>query len=137
MNDPTESKVIGLIGTASAPAAMFAWDGFAIAKNITDEEAVAAFRVAIEGGDTERVTENNELAVWLIAGYQPTDMAAGAIETMQNGAKPTPSTVWRGRINDAVERNVVEFMPGRKTAEESLTDIEAAYRTSAKEAGLL
>lgn len=145
MDDPAESKVIGLIGTASAPAAiaggipaaMFSWDGIAIAKNITDEEAEAAFRVALEGGDAEMVKENNDLAIWLIEGYQPSEMAKGAIETMQNGALPTPSTVWRGLINDAIEKNVVEFLTGKKTAEETLSDIEAAYRTNAKEAGLL
>ncbi|PWW01934.1 carbohydrate ABC transporter substrate-binding protein (CUT1 family) [Hoeflea marina] len=145
MDDPAESQVIGLIGTASAPAAvpggipavMFSWDGIAIAKNITDEEAEAAFRVALEGGDTEMVKENNDLAVWLIDGYQPTEMAKGAIETIQNGAKPNPSTVWRGLINDAIEKNVVEFMTGKKTVDQTLTDIEAAYTTSAKEAGLL
>ena len=145
MDDPAESKVIGKIGTASAPAAipggipaaMFSWDGFAIARNISDEEAEAAFRVALEGGDAEMVKENNDLAIWLIEGYQPSDMAKGAIETMQNGALPTPSTVWRGLINDAIEKNVVEFLTGKKTAEETLSDIEAAYRTNAKEAGLL
>lgn len=145
MDDPEESQVIGLIGTGAAPAAvaggipaaMFSWDGIAIAKNITDEEAEAAFRVALEGGDTEMVKENNDLAVWLIEGYAPTDMAKGAIDTIQNGAKPTPSTVWRGLINDAIEKNVVEFMTGKKTAEETLSDIETAYTTSAKEAGLL
>ena len=145
MDDPVESQVVGMIGTAAAPAtveggipaAMFSWDGFAIAKNITDEEAEAAFRVALEGGDREMVQENNDLAVWLINGYEPGEMAQGAIETMQNGAKPTPSTTWRGLINDAIEKNVVEFMTGRKTAEQTLADIEASYTTSAKEAGLL
>tara|TARA_R110002020_G_scaffold109430_15_gene253132 strand:- start:24770 stop:25963 length:1194 start_codon:yes stop_codon:yes gene_type:complete len=145
MDDAAESQVVGLIGTAAAPAAMpggipasmYSWDGFAIAKNITDEEAEAAFRVAIEGGDEEMVKENNDLAVWLINGFQPGEMAQGAIATMANGAKPNASTTWRGLINDAIEKNVVEFMTGKKTAEETLTDIESAYRTSAKEAGLL
>ncbi len=145
MDDPNESEVVGLVATAAAPAAepggipaaMYSWDGFAIAKNISDEEAEAAFRVALEGGDAEMVEENNDLAIWLIDGFEPTEMADGAIATIENGAKPTPSTIWRGLINDAIEKNVVEFMTGKKTADETLADIEAAYTTSAKEAGLL
>ena len=145
MNDPAESEVVDLIATAAAPAAvpggipavMFSWDGFSIAKNITDEEAEAAFRVALEGGDEEMVKENNDLAVWLIKGYVPGDMAKGAIETMQKGAKPNPSTTWRGLINDAIEKNVVEYMTGKKTAEQTLEAIDAGYTTAAKEAGLL
>ena len=145
MDDPAESQVVGLIGTAAAPAAMpggipasmFSWDGIAIAKNITDEEAEAAFRVALEGGDEEMVKANNDLAVWLINGYVPSDMAKGAIETIQKGAKPNASTIWRGLINAAIEKNVVSFMTGQKTAEQTLAYIEAAYIVSAKEAGLL
>ncbi len=145
MDDPVESEVVGLIGTAAAPAAvpggipasMFSWDGIAIAKNITDAEAEAAFRVALEGADAEMVKANNDLAVWLIDGYVPSDMAKGAIETIQKGAKPNASTIWRGLINAAIEKNVVSFMTGQKTAEQTLADIEAAYTVSAKEAGLL
>lgn len=145
MDDAAESQVVGLIGTAAAPAAveggipavMFSWDGFAIAKNISDEEAEAAFRVALEGGDQEMVQENNDLAIWLINGYKPGEMAKGAIDTMQNGAKPNPSTTWRGLITDAIEKNVVEYMTGKKTAEQTLEAIEAGYTTSAREAGLL
>ena len=59
-----ESKVVGMVEGAAAPAAMAGgapattlwWDGFVIAKNISDEEADAAFRVALEGIDTEMVT---------------------------------------------------------------------------------
>lgn len=145
MDDPAESQVIGMIGSAATPAAeaggipasTFSWDGFAIAKNITDEEAEAAFRVALEGGDKEMVAANNDLAVWLIDGYVPGEMAQGAIDTISRGAMPTPSTTWRGLINDAIERNVVEFMTGRKTAEQTLADIDSTYTTAAKEAGLL
>ena len=36
---------------------------------MTDEQADAAFRVAMEGIDTEMVLANNDDAVWLIDGY--------------------------------------------------------------------
>jgi multiple sugar transport system substrate-binding protein len=57
MDDEAESQVVGLVNApprrsrwrAVAPATTLWWDGIVIAKNITDEEAEAAFRVAMEG----------------------------------------------------------------------------------------
>ena len=57
LEDENESRVVGKIATAAAPRALpggspavqFSWDGFAIAKNIIDVEAEAAFRAAVEG----------------------------------------------------------------------------------------
>ena len=145
MNDEGESTVVGLIGTASAPAAveggppaaLYSWDGFAIAANITDEEAEAAFRVALEGGDAETAAANNDAAVWLIDGYVPTDMAQGAIATVENGAPSAPSATWRGLIDGAIESNVAAYMTGGKTAEEALSDIESDYLVAAREAGIV
>ena len=50
---------MGKLATASAPLAMEGgkpattiwWDGMVLAKNITDEEAEAAFRVLMEGNE--------------------------------------------------------------------------------------
>ncbi len=96
MNDPAESQVVGKVKMAAAPMAMEGgapattlwWDGIVIANNITDEEADAAFRLAMEGLDTEMVTANNEAAIWLVNGYQPGPMAEGAIATAT--AAPAP-----------------------------------------------
>ncbi len=57
MDDEAESQVVGKVVMASAPmaavrtASTLWWDGIVIAANITDEEAEAAFRVAMEGLD--------------------------------------------------------------------------------------
>ena len=51
------------------PASTLWWDGIVIAKNISDAKADAAFKVAMEGLDTEMVTANNDDAVWLITGF--------------------------------------------------------------------
>ncbi|MEL6585014.1 MAG: extracellular solute-binding protein, partial [Pseudomonadota bacterium] len=85
MNDEAESQVVGKVGSAAAPLAMDGgapattlwWDGIVVAKNISDEEADAAFRVAMEGLDTETVQANNDDAIWLVAGYEPTEMSQG------------------------------------------------------------
>ena len=145
LEDPKESRVVGKIGTASAPSAVkggppavqFSWDGFAIARNITDAEAEAAFRVAVAGANAEMVAANNDVAVWLIAGFKPGAAAKGSIETLDNGAPTAPSTSWRGVMDAATVKNVPDFMLGRRTAEQTLQKIAADYTTSAVEAGLL
>ena len=145
LEDPKESRVVGKIGTASAPAAVkggipavqFSWDGFAIARNITDAEAEAAFRVAVAGANAEMVQANNDVAVWLIAGFKPGAAAKGSVETLENGAPTAPSTSWRGVMDAATVKNVPDFMLGRRTAEQTLQKIAADYTASALEAGLL
>lgn len=96
MDDENESQVVGKVTMAAAPMAMEGgapattlwWDGIVIAANITDEEADAAFRLAMEGLDSEMVTANNEAAIWLVNGYQPGPLAEGAIATAT--ANPAP-----------------------------------------------
>ena len=143
MNDPEESQVVGKVTMASAPMGPEApvssiwWDGIVIASNITDEEAEAAFRVAMEGIDTETVQESPEAAVWLIDGYEPGDLAAGAAATAVNGARPYPASSAMGIMHSALGNGIAAYLNGNKDAETTLADIEAAYMTSAEEAGLI
>ncbi len=145
LEDKKESRVAGLIATAAAPRAVpggvpavqYSWDGFAIARNITDAEAEAAFRVAMGGTDRAMVEKNNDLAIWLLDGYKPGPLAGGAIDTIENGAPTAPSTPWRGLIDDAFTKNVPNYLLGKATAEQTLQRIEADYTVAAKEAGLI
>ena len=145
LENPKESKVVGKMASAAAPRAVkggvpavqYSWDGWAIAKNITDTQAEAAFRVAVEGINADVVKNNNDVAVWIVDGYKPSAMAKGAIDTIENGAPTAPSTVWRGFIDGAISKNVPDYVLGKKSAVETLQKIEADYRVSAKEAGLL
>ena len=143
MDDPEESQVVGKVTMASAPMGPEApvssiwWDGIVIASNITDEEAEAAFRVAMEGIDTETVQESPEAAVWLIDGYEPGDLAAGAAATAANGARPYPASSAMGIMHSALGNGIAPYLNGNKDAETTLADIEAAYMTSAEEAGLI
>jgi ABC-type glycerol-3-phosphate transport system substrate-binding protein len=146
-DDPNESQVVGLVDTAGAPRAMpegppattLWWDGIVIAKNISDEEAEAAFRVVMEGLDAEMVKNNNDLAVWLIQGYEPGRLARGAIETLTASppAAAYPSSAQMGLMHSALGNNLPAFFTGEKSAEQTLSDVETEYLTSAKEAGLL
>ncbi len=146
MNDENESQVVGLISTASAPLAMEGgapattlwWDGIVVASNISDEEADAAFRVAMEGLDEAMVTENNADAIWLVGGYQPDDMAQGAIATATASPAPAsyPSTIEMGLMHTALGNELPAFFTGDRSAEDTLAAVEASYLTSAREAGV-
>jgi len=145
MDDPKESLVVGKVKMAAAPApeeggipaATLWWDGIVIAKNIGDDEAEAAFRVAMEGLDEDMVRANNDIAVWLVPGYQPGPAASGAAATAEAGAKPYPASVAMGLMQTAIANNISDFLNGATDAPRTLADIEAAYLASAKEAGLV
>ena len=145
MDDAAESQVVGKVKMASAPApttggipaATLWWDGIVIASNISDLEAANAFRVAMEGMDTEMVKSNNDAAVWIIEGYQAGTTASGAAATAQNGAKPYPASTQMGLMQKAIQNNIADFLTGVSDAVTTLAEIEADYLVSAKEAGLL
>jgi ABC-type glycerol-3-phosphate transport system substrate-binding protein len=147
MNDEAESQVVGLVGSAAAPVAVEGmppattlwWDGIVIAANISDEEAAAAFRVAMEGLDAEMVQANNDDAIWLVSGYEPDAMASGAIATATMDPPPPsyPSTSQMGLMHTALGNELPAFFTGDATAEEALAAVEEAYSSAAREAGLL
>lgn len=147
MNDPAESQVVGKVAMAAAPTAMAGgapattlwWDGIVIAKNISDEEADAAFRLVMEGLDNDMVTGANEAAIWLVNGYQPGDMAVGAIATATTQPAPPayPSTTQMGLLHTALGNELPAYLTGERDAAATLVAIEEAYTTSAKEAGVL
>ena len=145
MDDEGESQVVGKVEMASAPAAIAGrrpastlwWDGVVLAKNMSDEVAEAAFRVAMEGIDREMVEANNDAAVWLIDGFEATPVARGAIDTANNGTVPYPASSAMGLMHTALGNGVSDFLTGAKDAATTLADIEAAYLTAAKEQGLL
>ncbi|WP_299599253.1 extracellular solute-binding protein [uncultured Tateyamaria sp.] len=147
MDDENESQVVGKVSMAAAPMAMDGgapattlwWDGIVIAANITDEEADAAFRLAMEGLDTEMVQGANEAAIWLVNGYQPGPLAEGAIATATaNPAPPAyPSTTQMGLLHTALGNELPAFLTGDRDAAATLAAVEEAYTTSAKEAGVL
>ena len=145
MNDEAESQVVGLVKMAAAPiaedgqapASTLWWDGFVIAKNISDEEAEAAFRLAMEGMKPSVIEANNDAAVWLADGFTPGDMAQGAAATAQAGAPSYPASAATGLMHTAAGDNIADFLNGSESAEQTLADIEDAYRSAAREQGLL
>ncbi len=147
MNDANESQVVGKVAMAGAPVAMDGgapattlwWDGIVIAKNITDEEADAAFRVAMEGLDSDMVQGANDAAIWLVDGYVPGDVATGAIATATAtpAAAPYPSTTQMGMLHTALGNELPSFFTGERDAAATLAAVVDSYTTAAKEAGIL
>jgi ABC-type glycerol-3-phosphate transport system substrate-binding protein len=125
------------VGGGDIPATTLWWDGFVIAKNISDEDVEASFRAMVHGIRPEVAQEHAPLAVWLIKGYEPTPAAVGVIETLQAGAKPFPMLPYMGTLFTAIGDNLAEFMQGQETAEQALEDATQAYNTAAREAGFL
>lgn len=145
MNDPAESTVVDQVALAPAPmtepggrsSATLFWDGIVIPTNITDEQAKAAFRVALEGIDRDTADAHREDAVWLAKGHEHGPLAAGVIATVANGAPPYPSTPRMGLLHGAISQAVGSFLAGDLEAEAALAQIDRDYRERAIEAGLL
>lgn len=127
------------IGGGSIPASSLWWDGFAVAKNITDEDAEASFQAMMHALSPELLADpaRASTAVWLIKGYEPTPAAAGVFANMQAGTRAYPMLPYMGMLHTALGDNLAEFMQGQESAEQALNDVVTAYNTAAKEAGFL
>ncbi|AVF04410.1 MAG: extracellular solute-binding protein [Devosia indica] len=125
------------IGGGSIPAAALWWDGFTIAKNISDEDAEASFRAMVHGISPEMMAANKDAATWLIAGYEPGPAAVGVIANANGGARAYPMQPYMGLLHTALSTELAEFVAGSEDAEQALADVKAAYDTAAREAGFL
>ena len=119
------------------PGATLWWDGFTISANISDDEAEATFAALASAMTSEMVAANNDDAVWLLDGFKPGAAAAGVSATAQGGAAPYPMLPQIGLLHNALGAELSDFLKGEESAEQALADVEAAYITSAKEAGFL
>ena len=125
------------VGGGDTPATTLWWDGFTIAKNVSDEDAEASFIAMVNGIDPAVLEDHADQAVWLIEGYTPTAAAAGVAESAQGGAKPYPMLPYMGLLHTALGDELSAFLQGQESAEQALADVEAAYVTAAKEQGFL
>ncbi len=143
VNDPAESSVSGKVVMAAGLqgsekiASTIWWDGWSIAKNISDEEAEAAFKLIVASMSEEIIKENSEHALWLAPGFEPGDAAKGAFATAAGDVVPYPMNKFIGSMHSALGSGLAAFMTGDKDAATTLADIEAAYVSDATEKGLL
>ena len=127
------------VGGGSTPASTLWWDGWTVAKNVSDAEAEATF-IAMMNGIDPSIIEDEDIrkqAVWLIDGYTPTDAARGVFAAAQASTIPYPMLPYMGLMHTALGAELSDFMQGKESAEQALADVEAAYIAAAKEKGFL
>ena len=125
------------VGGGTIPAAALWWDGFSIAKNITDEDAEASFRAMVHGIAPAVAAAHPNSATWLIKGYTPGPAAVGVIGTANGGARPYPMVPYMGTLHTVLSTELADFIKGTEDAPKAMADVEAAYNAAAKEGGFL
>ena len=127
------------VGGGNTPASTLFWDGWTVAKKISDKEAEATF-IAMTNAIRPSIMDNNDIrkqAVWLIDGYKPTEAAKGVFAAAKMNTTPYPMLPYAGLMHSAIGKEIADFMQGKESATKTLSDIEDAYRASAKEKGFL
>ncbi len=136
-----ENTMVGApmtVGGGTIPASTLWWDGWTVAKNISDEDAVATF-LALKNGVSPSILTDETMgqAVWMIDGYQPAPVNDGVFAAMAMNTTPYPMLPYMGLLHTALGDNLAEFLQGKESAEQALADVEAAYTAAAKEKGFL
>lgn len=126
------------VGGGSVPATTLWWDGWTIAKNISDEDAAATF-VALKAGSSPAILNDETMreAVWMLDGYKPSEVSQGVMKSMANGSKPYPTMPYMGLLHTAIGDNLADYLGGKEDAATALADIESAYTAAAREKGFL
>ena len=127
------------VGGGNVPASTLWWDGWTVAKNVSNAEAEATFIAMMNGIDPSILKDEDvrKQAVWLIDGYTPTDAARGVFAAAQANTIPYPMLPYMGLLHTALGAELSDFMQGKESAEQALADVEAAYIAAAKEKGFL
>ncbi|MCK8464029.1 extracellular solute-binding protein [Aliiroseovarius sp. S1339] len=132
------TKVAGplLVGDSGVPASTLWWDGWTVAKNISDEDAAATFQALTYAVSPAILNDTTmDQAVWLIDGYEPAPVSEGVLAAVAAGTKPYPMLPYMGLLHTAAGDNIADFLTDKESAEQTLADIEAAYTAAAKEQG--
>ncbi len=136
----SNTKVAGplMVGDSGVPATTLWWDGWTVAKNISDEDAAATFQAMAHGVSPALLNdETMGQAVWLIDGFEPQPINEGVLAAVSAGSKPYPMVPFQGLLHSALGAELADFMQGNESAEQALADVEAAYTAAAVEAGFV
>lgn len=126
----------GLDGRAGSASTLW-WVGYSLASHISEQDAVASFRTMLHGSSLETAQSHPTLATWLIKDAVPGDDGIGVAATVSKGAPPYPMQPYMGLMHTAIGSEIVDFFKGGESVEQTLKDVEAAYRTAATEAGFI
>lgn len=126
------------VGGGSHPATTLWWDGWTVAKNISDADAEATF-LAMKAGISPDILNDETMgqAVWMIDGYEPAAVNQGVFASIAAGATAYPMLPYHGLMHTALGNEIADYLTGKEDAAKTLADIEAAYVTAATEKGYL
>ena len=125
------------VGGGTIPSAALWWDGFTIAKNVSDEDAEASFQAMMHAIAPETAAKNPDAAVWLIKGYTPGPAAVGVVANAMGGSRPYPMVPWMGLLHETLGKELADYIKGSEDADTAIADITAAYNAAAQQAGYL
>ena len=126
------------VGGSGRPSTTLWWDGWTVAKNISDEDAVATF-LAMKAGVAPGILNDKTMseAVWLMPNFTPQPVNEGVLASVAAKSTPYPMVPFQGLLHTALGDNIADFLQGNETAKQTLADIEAAYTAAATEKGFL
>ena len=126
------------VGDSGTPANTLWWDGWTVAKNISDEDAVQTF-VSLAHATSPALLNEETMgqAVWLMEGFEAQPVNTGVLASVAAGSTPYPMVPYQGLLHTALGDNIADYLQGNESAEQTLADIEAAYTAAAREKGFL
>lgn len=127
-----------MVGDSGTPATTLWWDGWTIAKNVSDEDAAATFQAMAHATSPALLNdETMSQAVWLMDGFEAQPVNEGVLASVAAGSTPYPMVPFQGLLHTALGDNIADFLQGTESAEQTLADIEAAYTAAATEQGFI
>ena len=109
-----ENTVVGgpmTVGGGSQAASTLWWDGWTVAKNISDADAEATFK-AMKYATSPAILNDETMgqAVWMIEGYTPAPVNDGVFAAISMGTTPYPMLPQHGLLHTALGDNIADFL---------------------------
>jgi ABC-type glycerol-3-phosphate transport system substrate-binding protein len=144
MDDPTASKVVGLIDFAPAPAARVGggtaahlwWDGVVMPRNGPNQRD-ATFAVLMEMLSESSVESGNDLAIWVRSNFKPGRASTGVKLAMEAGAKIWPAEPFFNLAHLQLGKVLADAVKGLRDPAQALAGAADAYKQSAIEKSFL
>jgi len=144
MDDPSASRVIGLIDFAAAPAARLGgtsaahlwWDGVVLPRN-GPAQREATFQVLMEMLSADSVAAGNDLTIWVRGNYKPGRTGVGVELAMAGGAKTWPAEPFFTLAHAQVGKVLADAIKGIRDPAQALAGAAASYRLAAIEKGYI
>ncbi len=144
MDDPSASRVAGLIDFAAAPAAKRGgssaahlwWDGVVLPRH-GPAQREATFLVLMEMLSEASVEAGNDLTIWVRSNYKPGRTGKGVAQAMAAGARMWPAEPFFNLAHIQVGKVLADAIKGVRDPAAALAGAAAAYRLTAIEKGYI